>query len=221
MEIQECRELLEQVRQRQEEQVRRQVQQPAATLAPGGSSSPSTSPTCVPRAITNDMDTPNSSPIAALLGEVATERAKDVPFVFGSSSDHSSCVSPAQLRKPKAKASKQAKTKKKSSQQHHEASKRESITDAQFPKTPEKEATLDMAASLEGPVPGTGSSRKRGNNQVSTCKQPSILLSKPKQHDYQPTPKKQKEGDSISGIPIQARESGQGGRSQGCLISLL
>jgi hypothetical protein len=220
-ERQECRELLEQVRQRNEENARRQ-QQPGVlstasdhsvvTAAPGGDSgTPSTSPNCVPRAITDDNDTPSSSPLAAILDEVATAPGKD-PFLFGLKSggdddDDEACVSPRRrtTRSKPTKVMAANKLKSKELKKRTGAFKSNAIAEDQVPQTPEKAATFGTA---EGPMPGTGSSRKRRNDQVSTCKQPSVLLSRPKQYDFQPTPKKLKEGDSASGA--QSKQGSRG-----------
>jgi hypothetical protein len=142
--------------------------------------------------------------LAAILHE---ERGKEDPFLFGLKSgdddddDVGAGVSPKRPSKVSTPTKPTTANEIESEQleKHTGASKSEAIADDQAPQTPEKAATFDTAASLEWPVPGTGSSRKRRNDQVSICKPLSVLLSRPKQHDFQPTPKKLKEGDTVSG----------------------
>jgi hypothetical protein len=91
-ERQECQELLEQVRQRQVRLAQRQV------------STASASPECVPRAVTEDTETPSGSPFATLLDDAETDRSEAEASVFGSSAESSNqgvSVTPKRAQKPK------------------------------------------------------------------------------------------------------------------------
>jgi hypothetical protein len=90
-----CQELLEQVRQRQVRLAQRQVSMASA------------SPECVPRAVTDDTETPSGSPFAALLEEAGIARDEGDPL-NAKSSNQSSCVTP---KRPQPKGSTRTKSK--------------------------------------------------------------------------------------------------------------
>jgi len=115
----------------------------------------------VPKAVTEDTETPSGSPFATLLDDADTDRSEAEASVFGSSAESSNqgvSVTPKRAQKPKGSTRKSS-----------------------------RERGKQTAASKR--TPGTGSSRKRRNDELSS--EQFIAISK--QHELQPTPKKLKE----------------------------